>query len=220
VFSSKTSAQPVKKAKSFSKKAHQTRATPLNKRWIEPSTENISVQPGAEVTFPFTVTVPTEAEPGGHYASILFQLGGQPEAGVTSVQHRIGSLILLRVSGDVVEEGVIESFSGTIIVTNIFGKKVDEIPLSGSNVFPGSIRRMATTWEKENLIGNYTATLVATYGQQNLPLTAATKFTVISPVAAILLVAGTIAALIFIASLISGRGRVLKALRILTTGRS
>lgn len=218
------------------------------KRWIEPGSENLVIQPGEEATLPFTISVPRDAEPGGHYASILFQIGGgEPQPGVTSVQHRIGSLILLRVSGDVVEEGEIESFSapsysqkgpvtfelrvknngtthiqpnGTIIITNMFGKKVDEIPLNGSNVFPGSIRRMGTQWEKENLLGHYTATLVATYGQQNLPLTAATKFTVISPVAAIMLIVGVVAGLIFIASLISGRSRVLQALKILTTGKS
>lgn len=215
------------------------------KSWIEPGMQNITVQPGEEVIFPFTITVPKNAEPGGHYASILFQIGGEPIEGVTSVKHRIGSLILLRVSGDVVEDSKIETFSapvyskqgpvtftlrlknegtthirpnGTIVITNMFGQKVDEVPLNGLNVFPGVIRKMETDWNRENLLGQYTATLVATYGQQNLPLTSVTKFTVISPVAAGLIIIGSIAAVGFILSLISGRNRLLKAIRILFGG--
>jgi len=216
------------------------------RQWIDPSTTVLVIQPDQEVTFPFTITVPKEAEPGGHYASVLFQAGGEPQEGVTNVQHRVGSLILLRVSGNVVEDAEVSSFeapayskkgpvtfelrvknngtthirpNGTIIITNMFGKKVDEIPLNGFNVFPGVIRKMSTQWEKENLIGHFTATLVATYGQQNLPLTAATKFTVVSPLVAVLLVVGTLAGAIFIISLITGRSRVLRALKILTTGK-
>lgn len=215
--------------------------------WIKPSTPAIVVQPGEEIIFPFSIIVPKDAEPGGHYASILFQMGGsEVTPGVTSVRSRIGALILLRISGDVREDSQIENFSvpkysqrgpidftlrvknngtthirpkGTIIVTNIFGKKVAEIPLTGYNVFPGAIRKMDTTWEKENLFGVYTATLVATYGQQNLPLTAVTTFTVASYVSLIILVVGLISAYTFIVSLIKGRSRLLKAIRVILTGK-
>lgn len=218
------------------------------KSWIEPSSENIQLQPGEETTFPFTITVPRDAEPGGHYASVLFQLGGgSTEPGVTNVQHRVGSLVLLRVSGNVVEEAAIETFNtpvysqsspiafqlrvkndgtthirptGTIIITNMFGQKVDEIPLNSANVFPGAVRRMETEWNPGNVLGHYTATLVATYGQQSLPLTSATKFTVASPLAVIMLVVGVVAGLIFLISLISGRKRLATALKVLTTGKN
>lgn len=218
------------------------------KKWIELSSTNIIVQPNEEVVFPFTINVPRNAEPGGHYASVLFQIGGtgvNPDETVTSVQHRVGTLVLLRVSGNVVEEATVESFqaptysqtgpvnftlrvkndgtthirpAGTIVVTNMFGRKVDEIPLNGLNVFPGSIRKMDTTWDKGTLLGQYTATLVATYGQQNLPLTAATKFIVISPLAAVLIIVGVISALLFILSALQGRNRVLKALKVIVSG--
>jgi len=218
------------------------------RKWIELSSTNLLIQPGEETIFPFTISVPKSAEPGGHYASILFQIGGadvNPDQTVTSVQHRVGSLVLLRVSGNVVEQASIESFqapaysrqgpvdlslriknegtthvrpSGTIIITNMFGKKVDEIPLNGLNVFPGAIRKMDTTWDKGTLLGQYTATLVATYGQQNLPLTAATKFVVISPIAGILMVVGVIAALLFTISALQGRNRLLKALKVIISG--
>ncbi len=217
------------------------------KKWIEPSSKNLTIQPAEEVVFPFTIAIPKDAEPGGHYASILFQIGGGGEAneGVTSVQHRVGSLILLRISGNVVEEAQIETFqapvysksgpvifnlriknngtthirpNGTIVITNVFGKKVDELPLNGLNVFPGAIRKMETTWDKKSLLGHYTATLVATYGQQNLPLTAASKFTVISPVAAVIIVVAIISGILFILSAIQGKSRLLKALKVIITG--
>lgn len=214
--------------------------------WIEPGATNITLQPGEEQVFPFTINIPKDAEPGGHYASILFQLGnGETTPGVTSVQHRLGSLVLMRVSGNVNEEASVETFAapvysrsgpitfslrvqnngtthvrptGTIIVTNLFGQKVDEIPLNSANVFPGAIRKIDTKWSPGNLLGHYTATLVASYGQQSLPMTAATSFTVASPLSLIMLVVGSIAGLIFIISLITGRKRLQAAMKVLTSG--
>lgn len=213
--------------------------------WIEPSVKDITLQPNEERPISFTVYIPRDAEPGGHYASILFQSGSDETPGVANVSQRIGSLILLRVSGNVTEDAQIETFEtptysqegpinftlrvknngnvhirpkGTIIITNIFGQKVEEIPLNGSNVLPDAIRKMDTQWEKESMLGQYTATLVATYGQQNLPLTAAVKFTVVSATSLILIGVALIASIVFILSLISGRSRLLKALRVLTGG--
>lgn len=218
------------------------------KKWIELSSTSLVIQPGEETVFPFTVSVPNSAEPGGHYASILFQIGGTgavEDQSVTSVQHRVGSLVLLRTSGNVIEQASIETFkapaysrkgpvtfslriknegtthirpAGTIVITNIFNHKVDEIPLNGLNVFPGAVRKMDTTWEKGSLLGQYTATLVASYGQQGLPLTNATKFTVISPIAATIIVIGLISALLFVVSAIQGRNRLLKALKVIISG--
>ena len=217
------------------------------KKWIRLSSDKVLLQPNQETVFPYSISVPIGAEPGGHYASVLFELGGSGDVGegVTSVKHRIGSLVLLRVSGDVTEEATVESFStakyqrkgpvefdlrvkndgtthirpnGTIVIKNIFGRKVDEIPFTGWNVFPGTIREMITPWNKSSLLGVYTATMVSTYGQQNLPLTAATRFTVASPLSIILIIVGFIASIMFVSSVISGKSRLLKALRILTSG--
>jgi uncharacterized membrane protein YtjA (UPF0391 family) len=215
-------------------------------KWVEPSVKDIVLQPGEESAVSFDIVVPRDAEPGGHYASILFASGGESIPGGAAVTQRIGSLILLRVSGNVEENGVIETFSaptylqsgpvdftlrllnegnvhiqprGTIVITNLLNQKVAELPLEGANVLPGAVRKMDTTWEKTNLFGTYTATLVATYGQQNLPLTAATRFTVASPIATIALIIGLIALVIFIISLFTGRKRLGKAIRVLTTGK-
>lgn len=210
--------------------------------WIEPEKREITLQPGEESSLSFNINVPRDAEPGGHYASIIFQSGGTSIEGGASVAQRIGSLILLKITGNVEEIAEIESFDapsrsqegpisfslrlnndgnvhirpkGTIIITNLFGKKIAEFPLNGANVLPGATRKMETEWDETNLLGSYTATLVATYGQQSLPLTAATRFTVASTTSIVLLVIGGLAVLMFIASLFSGRSRILKALRVL-----
>lgn len=218
--------------------------------WIEPSEREIILQPNEEKTLVFNINVPRDAEPGGHYASLLLQSAVDQnkanEGGAAAqVSQRIGSLVLLRVSGNINESAQIETFEaparsqagpvnftlrvkndgnvhirpkGTIIITDLFGRKVDELPLEGANVLPGATRKMDTSWEKVNLLGSYTATLVATYGQQSLPLTAATKFNVISNTTLIVGSIALIALIIFLISLVSGRGRLKKALKALTQG--
>lgn len=213
--------------------------------WIEPAVQEVILQPNETTTVNFAVNVPRDAEPGGHYASILFESGENPDPSVTTVSQRIGTLVLLRVSGNIEEAAQIESFDapgrvnegpvnftlrlnnqgnvhvrpkGTVIVTNMFGQKVDEIPLEGANVLPGATRRMEISWDDPGTFGSYTATLVATYGQQNLPLTAATKFNVLSNTALILGGVAILAAIFFLFSIVSGRGRLIKALKVLTKG--
>jgi hypothetical protein len=105
------------------------------------------------------------------------------------------------------------------VITDLFGRKVDELPLNGLNVLPGATRKMDTEWSRTNLLGYYTATLVATYGQQNLPLTAAAKFAVISSTAATLIGIGIVAAILFLVSIITGRKRLLKALNVIVSGK-
>jgi hypothetical protein len=219
-------------------------------QWIEPEATEIVLEPNEEKNLTFNINVPRDAEPGGHYASILLQSATDPnlpqEGGAAAaVSQRIGSLVLLRVSGNITETANIETFEaparsqsgpvdltlrikndgnvhvrpkGTIIITNFLGQKVDELPLEGANVLPGATRKMDTTWEKDNLMGSYKATLVATYGQQSLPLTAATKFNVISNTALILIIVIVTTFVIFIVSLFTGRGRLKKAFKALTQG--
>jgi hypothetical protein len=213
--------------------------------WIEPEATEIVLQPGEETNVNFNINVPRDAEPGGHYASILLQSSTDNDPNVTNVSQRIGSLALLRVSGNTIEDVNVETFEapkrsesgpvnftlrikndgnvhvrpkGTIIITNFFGNKVAELPLEGANVLPGATRKMETTWDEDRLLGSYTATLVATYGVQNLPLAAATKFTVASTTSIILLLVAVIAIVIFLISLFTGRNRLKKAFSVLTKG--
>lgn len=177
-------------------------------KWVVPEPKNFSIEPGQEKEVIFSINVPKDAEPGGHYASILVKIGSEnAPGGAAAVSSRVGSLLLLRVSGNVREEAVVESFKanksyfdkgpvtfelrlknngnnhvrpkGTIVITNMFGQKVTEVSLNGLNVLPGAIRKMDTKWSFTALLANrYTATLVATYGQQNKSLSASTSFVI------------------------------------------
>jgi len=176
-------------------------------KWVTVEPKNLTISSKEEKSVKFTINVPKDAEPGGHYGSVLVKMGGdQQVAGGAQVSSRIGSLVLLRVSGNVTEVANVESFtttrsyynntpinfelrvknsgnnhirpSGKILITNIFGQKVDEIDLDSRNVLPGAIRKMNTEWKPSGVLANrYTATLVATYGtQNNKTLSASTSF--------------------------------------------
>ena len=181
-------------------------------KWITVEPHEFSVDAGAERVLDITVKIPKTAEPGGHFASVLVRRAGTASAGGAAVDTRVGSLILLRVSGSVTESASVDYFKaensfaqygpvtldlrtvnngnvhvaprGTIVITNTFGQKVAEIPLSSANVLPGSARIARTLWDQKNLVGRYTATLVAQYGQNNGPdgkpetLSASTTFTI------------------------------------------
>lgn len=207
-------------------------------KWLEPSTKDIILQPKEEQIINFLIKIPKDAEPGGHYASILFQSVAETaidQGAGAKVSQRVGSLVLLRVTGNVTEDAQIEEFStakysektpielllrlknngnthiipqGTIVITNFFGKKVDELPLDSRNVLPGAIRKMTTAWDKPNMIGNFTATLIATYGQNNQPLTASFKFTVMPKSILILGIVGLIAIIGLFMTIIFGRKKL------------
>lgn len=213
-------------------------------KWVEPEPKSFTIGSGQEKQINFNINVPKNAEPGGHYGSILVKIGdeGQVANSGASVSSRVGSLILLRVSGNVNEDASVSSFKsdkgyyekapvslalrvkntgnnhikpkGTIVITNIFGQKVDQIDLTGKNVLPGAIRKMNTEWKPKGLLANrYTATLVATYGQNDgQSLSGATSFIVFPKY----LIAICVIVLIIILAMISGRKKLKKALHNLT----
>jgi hypothetical protein len=127
----------------------------------EPS---VTLNPGEEKTVSFNIKVPSDARPGGHFAALFFGTNkvNSAESNI-SVGARIGMLVLLRVSGEVKEDGGISDvgteskeiiFSklpvvltytfnnngddrlnpkGKIIIRNIFGIKVEELNANPSD---------------------------------------------------------------------------------------
>lgn len=78
--------------------------------WIGAGSE-ITLPAGATETVPFSITIPSDARPGGHFAAIFW--GTNPPAsdgGQVTVGARVGVLILLRVAGDITENGGISEF--------------------------------------------------------------------------------------------------------------
>ena len=179
-------------------------------KWVTVQPAKFSVAPGQEKILNLIIRIPENAEPGGHYASVQLSLSGSATAGSgASVVSTIDSLILLRVSGNLTEKLSLDSFTtdnnyypngpvnflirtrnsgnvhvaptGTIVITDMFGHKTQELDVVGANVLPGSDRLNKITWDQRGMVGRYTAQLVATYGQSRQPLTASVTFIVFPP---------------------------------------
>lgn len=174
--------------------------------WLRVTPETVIIPPRASQVFEFVITVPANAEPGGHFGSIIFKTDAKPVTGQSGVAvgQEIGSLILLKVAGQINEQASIESFKpaknfweygpvtfetrlknagnvhvkpvGTITITNMFGRKVATLPLESRNVLPSSIRKFSTNWPQKWLWGRYTATLSVAYGGKDQIVTASTNF--------------------------------------------
>jgi len=129
-------------------------------RWIEISKAPVEVAPSTSIDIPFTVSLPATADPGGHYAAIL--AGNKPPDNTTGntikFSSKLASLLLVRVSGDIIEQGAIREFTsakrfntgtnasfvvrfandgnvhlqpqGQITVYNMFGKVRGVIPIN------------------------------------------------------------------------------------------
>lgn len=79
--------------------------------WMH-TTDKVTVAPGERIKVPFSIVIPKDAEPGGHFAAIFF--GSQEpgtQGGEVSIGGKIGMLVLLRVSGYVPEGGGLVEFT-------------------------------------------------------------------------------------------------------------
>ena len=168
-------------------------------RWVQVSPETFTLEPAEQKIVDFIINVPADAEPGGHYGSLLATTAGVIGENVTGagVAQKVGSLLLLSVSGAVNENLQVKDFSapkfleygpikfamrfentgtvhvrpkGFITITNWRGKKVADVEFAQKNVIPGATRAVEATWNRKVLFGKYTATLVGSYGVSNTPL--------------------------------------------------
>ncbi|MCF7843393.1 DUF916 domain-containing protein [Candidatus Gracilibacteria bacterium] len=78
--------------------------------WVQVA-EKVTVKSGEKIKIPFTVTIPQDADAGGHFAAIfLSTIPPATKGGEVSVGAKVGMLMLLKVSGDIKEEGGVLSF--------------------------------------------------------------------------------------------------------------
>lgn len=174
------------------------------KDWVRFDLAAFTIFPEQQFTVDFTVELPTDAEPGSRFGTILARTTAEPVGPGPRVVTKIGSLVLVDVYGEVrVELSVVEMQapgfgfalplplavrfvnSGTVhvkprgrfVISNMFGKRVAEIPVPEKNVLPGSIRRVEVPVGEGLLAGRYRAKLEATYGRENrIPITAEQSF--------------------------------------------
>lgn len=173
--------------------------------WTKVSPDTFSLLGGEEQEVTATITIPKDAA-GGRYGSFVFgvdpgKASGKNEA---TVSQQIASLFLLRINGPTSEVMRITTFAapkfsefgpipldiqftndgnvhlkayGLINITDMFGNKVTDLVVSGTNVFPGASRNVTTKLNKQFLFGPYTATAIMYYGYtQNQTITATTTF--------------------------------------------
>ncbi len=82
-------------------------------RWVKSTPETFALEPKEEKIVEFIIEVPANAEPGGHYGSVLASTAGVVGGNITgtAVAQKIGCLVLLSVSGEVKENLIIKEFS-------------------------------------------------------------------------------------------------------------
>ncbi len=80
--------------------------------WIT-AEDKVILESGKRIVVPFSIAIPKNAEPGGHFAAIFFgsQEPGSQGGGQVSVGGKIGVLMLLRVSGEILEGGGLLEFT-------------------------------------------------------------------------------------------------------------
>lgn len=81
--------------------------------WFNVGEETMILVPGQAAVVPFTVDIPADAVPGGYYATIFWEdvPPQRGDAGNVGIRGKVGTLIFLRVNGDVVEQGEVVEFS-------------------------------------------------------------------------------------------------------------
>lgn len=171
--------------------------------WAKVSPAEFELEPGESQEVTATINAPSDAA-GGRFGSFVFAVKSKSEEGNTAaVAQQVASLFLVRVSGPVDEKLTIKSISapafsefgpvpfdiafsnggnvhtktyGLVNVTDMFGNKVEDVVVKGTNVFPGADRNIKAELDKKFLFGNYKATALMYYGSANESLTATTTF--------------------------------------------
>ncbi len=77
--------------------------------WMS-SEQSVALRVGESKIVPFTIKIPKDAEPGGHFAAVFWGTTPPNTPGV-SIGAKIGTLILLSVSGDVKENAGLVEFN-------------------------------------------------------------------------------------------------------------
>ena len=161
--------------------------------WIQ-TPASIDLAPGELKEVDFTINVPANADPGGHYAAIFLTTspgvpGGGGSVGLTG---KIGTLVLLRVAGNIVEEGKLSSFSvgnknnfydrlpvdfsirianpgtvfikpsGKITIANVFGQKSAEVAVNMGKMPDGTFKPVG------NILSNSTRKFDASWTKTDI----------------------------------------------------
>jgi hypothetical protein len=148
-------------------------------RWVKCEPEEFDLAPKEERVVKFTIFVPENAEPGGHYGTVLAgtkAVSSPGGAAGAAIVQRAGAVVLLSVPGEMKEELVVKEFSapsyseygpikftikfenkgtvhlkptGFVTVTNWLGKEVGVGGFPSRNILPGAVRKFETSLDKK-----------------------------------------------------------------------
>lgn len=210
-------------------------------KWITVSPTTATIAPHEQQKFTFTVTAPTNAEPGGHYGSLVFATTPDKNVNGTGavLSEEVASLILAHIPGNVTENASVESFApeknfyefgpvtmdmrvknsgqihiqpkGQALIKGTLGDTYT-VDLQPYNVLPGATRKIPVVLTNKLLLGKYTVQLIAAYGTTNQQLTGSTEFIAFP-------VRYGLVALVVLFLLFLMRKRIGKAFKALATGK-
>jgi hypothetical protein len=128
--------------------------------WIK-APLSITLGPGETINFPVEIEIPPAADPGGHYAAIFFltEPPSSDESGTVAISAKLGTLILLRVNGDFVQDANIVEF-GTVEKKKFFSHLPIQFYYRFQNTGDDHLKPIGDI-QITNLLGQTTKILVA-----------------------------------------------------------
>jgi hypothetical protein len=213
-------------------------------KWINLPVNVATISPKESETFEFIITIPQNTEPGSHYGAIVFSTitSGTTDGTGASVQQEIGSLILIKVPGDVIEDAKVDSFVsqenvytdsnlmfkavientgtlhfkpvGRIYIKDIFGNIVETIEVDSKNILPKNKRAFEENFTFER-VGYYKAEIEMFYKNGEKVLRDETSFVALNlskSVPVLIIVSGVVALYFF------KRKRINKAIMVIVKG--
>jgi hypothetical protein len=150
--------------------------------WISLQSEPIRVPAGQKFDLPITITVPSNASPGSHFGAVFVSAEPPKLRSIgAGVGYEVGSIISIRISGDIVDNARVRSFStdklfygsknveftakienqgnilirprGPMTITSMLGGKPRNVLVNETQagVFPGTVRDFNFSWSEEGL---------------------------------------------------------------------
>src|ERR1700730_7742331 len=74
------------------------------KAWLKPAYPDLNVAPKQEITLPFSLDIPANADPGSHWGALLAITAPVAQSNGTAVNVRTGGILLVLVFGAVTEK--------------------------------------------------------------------------------------------------------------------
>lgn len=87
--------------------------------WIKLSQPKVALTPEQVVDYKYDISVPEDAEPGGHYGVVFFASTPpeiEPDVSKVALTSMVGGLVMVKVPGDITESGRIEDMSSDKLI--------------------------------------------------------------------------------------------------------